>query len=62
VQQYQLQPQQRVAKATIEMLKRLDHDQAVAAAEKTLNRLKKLKRILMDWIRPEIGQISEGSG
>jgi hypothetical protein len=43
VQQYQLQPQQRVAKATIEMLKRLDHDQAVAAAEKDFKQAQEIE-------------------
>jgi hypothetical protein len=51
--------EQWVAKATAEMLKRFDNDQAVAAAEKEFVQAQELKRlllrILMDSIRPDIG-------
>jgi hypothetical protein len=50
--QFDSEDEQRVAKATTEMLKRFDNNQAVAAAEKEFKQAQEIERILMDSIRP----------
>jgi Ca2+-binding EF-hand superfamily protein len=58
--------EQRIVRTPVEMLKRFDNDQAVAAAEKEFKESQEIEasllKILMDSTRPEIGQNLRGLG